>query len=445
MARRGFPTKSGESSRDQDRPSGGRTFVPFRRRRRGGARLDNLTAQAYEGQGNTDASLTPTEKHRIAQRGFSDTPGPLPYLDTIQRAFGHHAVKDIRSFIGGAASSSSDSLDASAYCVGDRIAFDRPPDLYTAAHEAAHVVQQRSDLTLSGGVGHREDSHEEHADKVANAVVHGQSAESLLSEYAKGRSSESHQLQLQERNPNAESYQAQHPNFVPRSYPQPEGAGVAAQGRCDLSTGILTWALAPRVGYVNARIEFIPNATVAGAHPTISYIQTVSSSIFNPRGESEVDVLSTDTDPFYGARWDETKKQWVDEPRSTQHRDLAIDDMTAPQEGSRPYTATTGSAVLNDSPFLNIGEVKYFETAVVVVDTGEVLGSLSWTILRFEAGFVPAFVNRWLGRKQPTSTIARNVVCKPGASPEFDAALKRYYAEHPDAMGSEGGATPSKP
>lgn len=433
MASRGFPPKSPESSRDRDRPSGGRTFVSFRRRRRGGARLDNLTAQAHEGQGNTNASVRPSEKHRIAQRGFSDTPEPLPQLDTIQRAFGHHAVKDIRSFIGGAASSSSDSLGASAYCVGDRIAFDRPPDLYTAAHEAAHAVQQRSDLTLSGGVGHREDSHEKHADKVANAVVQGRSAESLLNEYAKGRSGESNQLQLQERNPRADSYQPQHPGFVPRSYPQPEGAGVAAQGRCDLPTGTLTWALAPRVGYVNARIEFVPNTTVAATRPTISYIQTMSSSVFNSSGESEVDVLPSDTDPYYGAQWDEATRQWGDEPGIGQRLDPAIDDMSAPREGSRPYTATWGSAVLNDSPQLNVGEVKYFETVAMVVETGEVLASLSWNIQRSEAGIAPAWMNRLFRWEQPTSTIVRNVVCTPGASPEFDAVVRRYYAEHPEA------------
>lgn len=435
MAQRGFPPKSPDSSRDRDRPSGGRTFVLFRRRRRGGARLDNLTAQAHLGErGAASVPLSTSEKHHMAQRGFQDTSSPLPHLDTLQRAFGHHSLENVKSFAGDAASYSNESLGAAAYCAGDRIAFDRPPDLHTVAHEAAHVIQQRSDLTLSEGVGHRDDRHERRANEVADAVVQGKSAEPLLNEYAGTQPGGSSQLQMQERDPRAESYQAQHPDFVPRSYPQPEGAGAAAQGRCDLPTGTLTWALAPRVGYVNVRIEFVPNATVAATRPIISYIQTMSSSDFNPRGESEVDVLSTDTDPYYGARRDETSQQWVNEPRSTQRRDPAIDDMTASPEGSRPYTAVTGSAVLNDSPHLNVGEVKYFETVVVVVETGEVLGSLSWNIQQHQAGFVPGWMNRWFGWRQPTSTIVRNVVCTPNASPEFDAVVERYYAEHPEAV-----------
>jgi hypothetical protein len=54
------------------------------------------------------------------------------------------------------------------------------PSVHTAAHEAAHVVQQRGGVQLKGGVGETGDAYERHADTVADAVVAGRSAEDLL-------------------------------------------------------------------------------------------------------------------------------------------------------------------------------------------------------------------------------------------------------------------------
>ena len=59
-------------------------------------------------------------------------------------------------------------------------------DLHIAAHEAAHVVQQRGGVQLKGGVGEVGDAYEQHADQVADAVVQGKSAEALLDPYAGG-------------------------------------------------------------------------------------------------------------------------------------------------------------------------------------------------------------------------------------------------------------------
>jgi hypothetical protein len=55
--------------------------------------------------------------------------------------------------------------------------------LFTAAHEAAHAVQQRSGLGLPQGIGTPGDRHEHHADEVARQVVAGQSSEALLDRY----------------------------------------------------------------------------------------------------------------------------------------------------------------------------------------------------------------------------------------------------------------------
>ena len=65
------------------------------------------------------------------------------------------------------ASSASAKMGASAYASGNKVAFGGNPSLHTAAHEAAHVVQQRSGVSLSEGVGKAGDSYERHADAVA--------------------------------------------------------------------------------------------------------------------------------------------------------------------------------------------------------------------------------------------------------------------------------------
>ncbi|HEU5056071.1 MAG TPA: T6SS effector amidase Tae4 family protein, partial [Kofleriaceae bacterium] len=73
------------------------------------------------------------------------------------------------------------------------------PDLHTAAHEAAHVVQQRAGVHLSGGVGAAGDSHERHADAVADRVVRGESAVDLLDQVApRGAAGQGDAVQRQE-------------------------------------------------------------------------------------------------------------------------------------------------------------------------------------------------------------------------------------------------------
>ncbi|HZJ68368.1 MAG TPA: hypothetical protein VFD36_32930, partial [Kofleriaceae bacterium] len=73
------------------------------------------------------------------------------------------------------------------YATGSTVAFASPsPSLHTAAHEAAHVVQQRGGVQLAGGVGQAGDAYERHADAVADRVVAGASAEDLLDPFAAG-------------------------------------------------------------------------------------------------------------------------------------------------------------------------------------------------------------------------------------------------------------------
>ena len=124
--------------------------------------------------------------HAAAQRGVSGSGGPLPFLDLVQRSFGRHDVRGIKAHVGGQAAEGAGEIRAKAYAMGDQIAFAAPPDLRTVAHEAAHVIQQRGSVQLAGGVGQAGDAHERHADAVAELVVAGQSAESLLDTYGGG-------------------------------------------------------------------------------------------------------------------------------------------------------------------------------------------------------------------------------------------------------------------
>ena len=124
--------------------------------------------------------------HAAAQAGLAQPSSALPHADQIQGAFGRHDVSGIQAHVGGAAAEASDAMGAQAYATGDHVAFRGAPDLHTAAHEAAHVVQQRAGVHLKGGVGEVGDPHEQHADAVADAVVQGKSAEGLLDQYSGG-------------------------------------------------------------------------------------------------------------------------------------------------------------------------------------------------------------------------------------------------------------------
>ncbi len=131
--------------------------------------------------GGHDFSQVPVHAVReTAERGVRDGGGPLPHLEAIRRSFGHHDVLGIRASIGGGAAAAARSIGAAAYALGESIAFERTPDLKIAAHEAAHVVQQRAGVDLPGGVGAAGDRYERHADAIAAQVAAGASAEPLL-------------------------------------------------------------------------------------------------------------------------------------------------------------------------------------------------------------------------------------------------------------------------
>jgi hypothetical protein len=129
----------------------------------------------------------PADVHAAAARGTQGPATALPFADRIQSAFGpHHDVGAIQAHVGGPAAEAASAMGASAYATGNRAVFASAPDLHTAAHEAAHVVQQAQGVHLYGGVGQAGDHYERHADAVADRVVAGQSAADLLPASAPG-------------------------------------------------------------------------------------------------------------------------------------------------------------------------------------------------------------------------------------------------------------------
>lgn len=128
-----------------------------------------------------DGDISADQVHAAAARGISTPTTSLPHADAIQASFGPtHDVSQIQAHVGGAATEACQGMGASAFATGSHVAFASTPDLHTAAHEAAHVVQQARGVNLYGGVGTEGDPYEQHADAVADRVVAGRSAEDLL-------------------------------------------------------------------------------------------------------------------------------------------------------------------------------------------------------------------------------------------------------------------------
>jgi hypothetical protein len=133
-------------------------------------------------------AIAPADAQAVARRGVATAGAAIPHAERIQQLFGRHEILSAKAQVGGPAADASDAIGARAYVQGDRVGFGSTPDLRTAAHEAAHVVQQRAGLAPAGGLDHPGDHLEQHADAVADAVVGGRSAEGLLDQLGGGAS-----------------------------------------------------------------------------------------------------------------------------------------------------------------------------------------------------------------------------------------------------------------
>jgi hypothetical protein len=126
--------------------------------------------------------LSPGRVRDAAAAGVRGEGQVLPHREHIQHVFGRYDITQVRAHTGPAAVLAARAIGASAYTIGDDVVFDKPPSLFTAAHEAAHVLQQRMGVELGQGVGEIGDRYEQHADAVATRVIAGRSAEDLLSQ-----------------------------------------------------------------------------------------------------------------------------------------------------------------------------------------------------------------------------------------------------------------------
>jgi uncharacterized protein DUF4157 len=183
--------------------------MSFDRSTRTGAGEHHTQGQAAHGSGPGKTTLTsqlpvaPVQRradqaaatgdvHAAAAHGISGAATAMPYAEQIQRSFGRHGIDQIQAHVGGTAEAGAGAMGADAFAVGDHVAFAAQPDLHTAAHEAAHVVQQRGGVQLHGGVGQVGDPYEQHADAVADLVVQGKSSEALLDRHAGGHHAGEH-------------------------------------------------------------------------------------------------------------------------------------------------------------------------------------------------------------------------------------------------------------
>ena len=123
----------------------------------------------------------PATVTELASAGVAGAGGPLPYVDQIAASFGPgHDLSNVRAHTDASAARAATDIGAIAYATGDDVAFASAPSLHTAAHEAAHVVQQRAGVHLKSDVGEVDDPYERNADAVADRVVAGLPADDLL-------------------------------------------------------------------------------------------------------------------------------------------------------------------------------------------------------------------------------------------------------------------------
>lgn len=202
------------------------------------------SAEPMAVQAKSDGSASKSEAERVHEAAAHGTSGPagvFPYLDVIQRSFGGHNVSHVKAHTDGQAAAGAREMGAEAFTVGDHVAFAGTPSLYTAAHEAAHVIQQRAGVQLKGSLGEVGDQYERHADAVADLVVQGKSAEVALDMYA--GSSPHHlrtQVQRKEQLPEGEKGFSEMWKAHPHNYQTDEGQNTSSEDLLN-EEGLPSW------------------------------------------------------------------------------------------------------------------------------------------------------------------------------------------------------------
>ncbi len=195
----------------------------------------------------------------------------------------------------------------------------------------------------------------------------------------------------------------------------------AGGGSKALSKGVLIWGmLHERRGGSDVpvvQLIFAPYKSYRGK--TITFLQTLlrtQTSDADPKKQAGVDVLTIGREnasqdqfvPFYGAEWDNVKGMWVSEQQSL-------------PAGSRsqPGGATDPNAYLYDEPVAHEGQLKLFESVVVVPETGETLGAIRWGVKGTSDGITLLVPDEGKGDVSDAPT------------PGFLVAMDRFYAQPP--------------
>ncbi len=169
-------------------------------------RADESFVESLVGHSEVRRTADPTrtagaDVHELAASGVAGSGARLPFLDSIQASFGAHDVAGVKAHTDENAAAAAKGMGATAFASGDHVAFAGAPDLHTAAHAAAPVVQQRGGVNLKSGVGQEGDAYEQHADAVADAVVRGESAEPVIDQMVGPRQGSATSVQRKAKTP----------------------------------------------------------------------------------------------------------------------------------------------------------------------------------------------------------------------------------------------------
>ena len=153
-------------------------------RRGGGRDLPKLgdSGSLADALGGDDrpTQQTPAPPLQAARAGLTGPGQRLPHAAALQRSFGKHDLRRITAHIDDAAAEACAALGVQAYALGEHVAFSKPPSIFDAAHEAAHVVAQRLGVVPPGAAGTSGDAFEQKADAVAALASGGHKVEHLL-------------------------------------------------------------------------------------------------------------------------------------------------------------------------------------------------------------------------------------------------------------------------
>ncbi len=122
----------------------------------------------------------------IAEQGFTGTARPVPFREEMEQSFGADFSR-VKVYADANAKQATEKLGASAYVMGDKIAFNTSsPDRNTVAHELTHVLQHTGRGGARPTSGERDSrgldmAGEHEAENVESALASGKDAKTALS------------------------------------------------------------------------------------------------------------------------------------------------------------------------------------------------------------------------------------------------------------------------